>query len=183
MSKLELKGCIENNTIKYKDPDFRKKIEIFKSKNECKDIEIVFLPAFSAEFHQHKFYRGYILNSISHFWGEKNDEMVHFKLKKMFLRKKITPDCLDEIPRHHYGGKTIFMTEPLDDCDMETGEIIKVDKITGYIPSTGCLTYEEFKEFIEKCEEFLIIELNGHIIGNQQEIAREKIKMLGDRIK
>lgn len=178
MNKLSLKAKVFGNVIRYNANDFKKQIDRFKRANEGKEIEIVFLPAFSAEYHQHKYYRGRILKSIAHFWGEQNEEAVHFKIKKMFLLKKITHDELNEVEPRHLNSKTVFFKESI--LDEETGEI--EDKITSYIPSTANLEYEEFDDFIKKCEEFLIVELNGHIMGDQDEIAKEKINMMGDRI-
>lgn len=184
---LVLRAAIENGVIKYKDADFKDKIEKFKSVNEFQDIEITFANASSVEFFQHKYYRGYLLPDAAHFYGEKDTEYVHiFVLKKDFLMERIDDNDVKSIPAR-FRKRCILLSEKRIKVDElgevqvdENGNEIEHDVIWAYIPSTADLTYQEMKIFIDKVEHRLFADLNGRLgeTGDPEEAnaIREKSK-------
>ena len=146
MKKVKSAFQIRNNKIIYISKTFEEDIQKLKKHDDAWG-EVVFEIVDKVAYFQHKFLHGYLLPDITFALGEKDLEYVkQFILKPKFLFRPVK-DWID-IP-----------TKYANKCRV----IIEDDVVTGYVPSTTALTYDEMKAFLEECENFLTYGLNGCI--------------------
>jgi len=108
----------------------------------------------SISYAQHRLYRGIILPAICEAMGEINFQYVHdFVLKPRYL--------------HQINGTAFYEYEEynqIPDKHQGTGKIWQLDNgHYALIPSMGKFTKKETKEFLEFCERFLFLDLQGYI--------------------
>lgn len=147
MKKNELKIVFDiyNGVWMYKDRKAREKIAEFKKTHEGKSGEITFKINEGVEYWQHKYFHGFILPVIAEGQGEKDlGYLKEYVLKQEFLFSPVSN--LKEIPSRHRQTCRIIECEVI-----KPGGEIAVE-LKGYVPSTTTLSFEEFKDFILKCE-------------------------------
>jgi hypothetical protein len=156
-SKKKVKSAfqIRDNTITYASKTFESDIMELKKNNNSWG-EVVFEVVDKVAYFQHKYLHGFLLPDIMDALGETDPEYVkQFILKPKFLFRPVTD--WKEIP-NKYANK----------CRI----IIEDNKVTGYVPSTTTLKYDEMKAFLVECENFLFYGLNGSIGVEKQEDAK-----------
>lgn len=144
MKKVKSVFKIQDDKIIYMSKTFNDDIVALK-KNADAWGEVTFEIIDKVAYFQHKYLHGYLLKDIAFALGETNTEYVkQFILKPKFLFRKVND--WKEIPSK-YANK----------CRI----IVEDNQVTGYIPSTTSLTFDEMKAFLIECENFLIFGLNG----------------------
>ena len=108
----------------------------------------------SITYATHRFYRGIMLPAICEAMGESNFQFVHdFTLKPRWL--------------HQVNGMAFYEYEEynqIPDKHQGTGKIWQLDNgHYALIPSMGKFTKAESRSYLSFCENFLFMELNGHI--------------------
>jgi hypothetical protein len=124
-----------------------KEISIIDGKCSC------FYPD-SISYAQHRLYRGIILPAICEAMGESNFQYTHdFVLKPRYL--------------HQINGMAFYEYEEynqIPDKHQGTGKIWQLDNgHYALIPSMAKFTKKETKEYLEFCEKFLFLDLQGYI--------------------
>lgn len=148
----------------YLNNDFEKEIHELKDKHEGAWGECTYEIIDKVKYFQHKYYRGFLLPDITFAMGEVDQEQVHIELKKDFLFKKIDSGDYNDIPKKHR-SRSIIVVQVVDLADV----------VVGYIPSTANLTYKKMKEFIEKCEHRLFVDLNDTFRDQQGAMENRKL--------
>lgn len=137
------KGLVEFE-IDYR-PSFRDWKELHKGKHGYLTYSIV---ESHAEFYQHKYYRGYLLDPYAAACYDGDTAKAHRELKEKYL----FVECNDpaQVPkrvraraREYYERFQV----------KETGQVLTM--MVGYTPSTGDITRKEFRDYILKVEEFV----------------------------
>ena len=149
MKDLKIPFAITSGSLKYLrkyDLDFQK----FKDANPDKMGEVTYsITENSIAYHQHKWYRGFLLPPIAEESYNNLLFKAHFELKKMFLFRDVT--AWEEIPKK-VQGRCYPVVRSIVNTD--TGEILE-DVLCGYLPSMADLNYEEMKKFILNVELFM----------------------------
>ena len=153
--------------INYHNPDFENDFQDMKLDNEGTWGECVYEIVDKAQYFQHKYYRGFVLPDITFAMGEISQDNIHIELKKEFLFRKVDGNY-ESIPKKHR-SRCIIVTQVAD----------IVDEIVGYIPSTANLTYNEMKEFIDKCEHRLFVDLQDTFREQREAMEYRKLSIKG----
>ena len=144
-SKFKFNTIIAENQFIDFSVNNESELKEFKKINHGKQVDVTIEIADTVQYYQHKYYRGYVLDAIAKAQGELDLDYLHeFVLKDQFLFFEVND--IKEIPKRHYKRCRITYREVIQ----PDGEIIT--KITGYVPSTSVLNFEEMLEYILKCE-------------------------------
>jgi hypothetical protein len=176
MDKLELTAQIvqdkhNKDVFLYDDKEWMNKVKRFKSLNFAKKVNISFEVVDTPMYFLFKYYYGYLLPDIAKELGESNQDYVDkMILKKQFLFIEIDND-FSKIDKKHKSGNQFFTEKIMnvDNNNVPRGGF--TDYVTGYTPSKACITHEEMKQFITKCENFLSNYLGGCIDTKHQDQA------------
>lgn len=120
-------------------PELQKLIEKNEGRRGVREIRI---EEDSVAYHQHKFYRGYLIPPIAEAAFDGDEFQAHIEMKKRFLFREIHE--YGEIPRKHQ-SRCIPVWRITPD-----GEEVLI----GYLPSTGDLTKDEMRDYIQRVEKF-----------------------------
>jgi len=149
MKDLKIPFAITSGSLKYLrkyDLDFQK----FKDANPDKMGEVTYsITENSVAYHQHKWYRGFLLPPIAKESFDGLEFKAHLELKRKFLFRSVNE--WEEIPKK-YRSKCFPVLRSV--LDGSTGEF-EENVICGYLPSTADLNYEEMKDFILNVEKFM----------------------------
>lgn len=166
---------IQDGSIIYQD-DFIDRVKKLKSNVEIEGAEgeiSIDMNEKSTRWHQHKYYRGYVLPPIAVNAFDGRIRHAHFEMKKQFLYYPIT--CIEEIPEKHFSR-----------CIIDSKTITKdgaiISSISGYIPSMAIISTQEAAEFIQKCEMFLIDFLQGSIDQDGMTYRGKALMIEGEKI-
>lgn len=154
----------DQGKIVFDDKENRKRLQMFLEFYDLQPGE-VYIEVYSEVAHfRHKYYRGVLLPAVTEKMGFKNTDYVHhIILKPRFLMEYVSG--FEEIPGRVKNRARFVFTEEHDE---ETGEIIYVpgtdiprQKIIAYIPSTGDISDERMRQYMQDVEAFFYEELDG----------------------
>lgn len=165
ISVMELHGYIDHDkngksVINYDDQFFKNKIDSFKQKNENHRILVRFEVIDKPEYYLHKYYRGFLLPDLAKAIGEVDTNYVHIQMKKRFLYEKV--EQLSEVPTRYRSRCNYFIEE-------KNGK----SELVGYTPSTGDIPHQNMKDYIQKVEHVLFVDVGGCIDPRRQDVAKD----------
>lgn len=169
----------EQGRIIFENKDNKKKLQMFLEYYDLQHGTITIEMFSEVADHRRRYYWGLLLPAVTEKMGFKNvDYIHHIILKPRFLMEYV--NSFDEIPNKVRNRARYVFDNAYNE---DTGEVLYIagteiiqQKIVAYIPSTGDISDERYKQYLQEIEAFFYEELDG---GFDEELNETLIELRG----